>query len=572
MSRADVKKSSLCTSEPLTKEAISHAMSVFSQIVKSCYGPMGRFKQLHNGMGGYVRTTSQSSALLSGLSVTHPVLKLLTASVQNHLARFSDCGLFTAIFCCSLLEKCQALNVAPCTFIKISQHLLTLCTDYLASEACGCRIPVDFSSSKIPLSLVRSILTSKRACMLNQNEADHISMLVLKAFLLTIPQNAEASVVLGKCLYIPVKDKTVTASAVYPGLLIEVPDLHLTRMLPVKTVTSGTIRMALFCMSLSGDLSDTGEGTIVVHQRVSLEAAVLNQLLNLGKQIVNDGVGLVVCQKVIHPALKQYLKENHVVAIERVGVAMMEPLKQMTGSQPIPSLQFLSPACYGCLKDLQTECFASKWFLHLIPNDPVVCSFVLCNRNETAWDELKLACQTAEHVLQLTVNDPWVLLGGGCTETHLSSYIRHKSCAMTSSSLDNLCCSRAEFQLVTDSFCCSLESVACCLEHDDGDVLSDTNWGHSWSVPPDVPNKLDWSDVLLKCGCGLCDTQQSLNWRMLQCHSTPFSPQSCVNESSVTSTDKPILDCFAAKRNGLQVAVETANLLLDLACIIEDCN
>lgn len=332
MSRTDAKKPSLCTGEPLTKETISHRLALFSKIVKSCYGPTGRPKQLHNGMGGYVRTTSQSSALLSGLSVSHPVLKLLTASLQSHIARFSDCGLFTAIFCCSLLEKSQDINVASCVFIKVSQYLLSLCTDYLASEACGCRIAVDFSSAKVLLGLVRSVLTSKPASMLSRKESDHISMLVLKAFLLTVPQNAEASVVLGKCLYIPIKDKRVMDSTVYPGLLIEIPGIHSTGTFLVQRATSSTIKMALFCMSLSGDVSDTGEGSLLVHQGVSLEAAVLDQLLDVGKRIVNDGVGLVICQKVIHPALKQYLKENHIVAIERVGIAMMEPLKQMTGN------------------------------------------------------------------------------------------------------------------------------------------------------------------------------------------------------------------------------------------------
>lgn len=37
-------------------------------------------------------------------------------------------------------------------------------------------------------------------------------------------------------------------------------------------------------------------------------------------------------------------------------------------------------------------------------------------------------CETAEHVLQLTIKEPLALLGGGCTETHLASYIRHKVC------------------------------------------------------------------------------------------------------------------------------------------------
>lgn len=39
---------------------------------------------------------------------------------------------------------------------------------------------------------------------------------------------------------------------------------------------------------------------------------------------------------------------------------------------------------------------------------------------------LKVSCQKTDHVLRLTLREPCALLGGGCTETHLAAYIRHK--------------------------------------------------------------------------------------------------------------------------------------------------
>lgn len=60
------------------------------------------------------------------------------------------------------------------------------------------------------------------------------------------------------------------------------------------------------------------------------------------------------------------------------------------GSKSIASIHSFSPSCYGSLKDVCTKSFGSKHFVHLIPNDTVVCSLVLCNRNETTWDELKV--------------------------------------------------------------------------------------------------------------------------------------------------------------------------------------
>lgn len=70
MARLEAKKPSLCKSEPLTSERVRATLSVLKGIVTSCYGPSGRLKQLHNGLGGSVCTTSQSSALLANLSVT----------------------------------------------------------------------------------------------------------------------------------------------------------------------------------------------------------------------------------------------------------------------------------------------------------------------------------------------------------------------------------------------------------------------------------------------------------------------------------------------------------------------
>ena len=339
MSRLEAKKPSICRSDPLTGERARASLAALKGLVMSCYGPAGRLKQLHNGRGGSVVTTSQSAALLAGLPVSHPVLKVLTAAVRNHVACFSDGGLFTAILCCNLVENVQRLGLTPTTVIKLNKHLLSLCTSYLKSEVCACRIPVDFSSTQILLSLVRSILTSKPACMLIAKEVDHISTLILRAFLLTIPENAQEHVILGKSIIVPLKGQRVIDSAVLPGILIEVSEVQLMKILPIKK--SESFKVALFCVSLSGDLSDTGEGTLLVSYGVSLENAALDQLFNLGKQLVSDHVDLVLCQKVIHPSLKQFLRTHHVIAVDRIGVSLMEPLSKVTGKKHSQFLPFM---------------------------------------------------------------------------------------------------------------------------------------------------------------------------------------------------------------------------------------
>ncbi|XP_012512654.1 PREDICTED: mcKusick-Kaufman/Bardet-Biedl syndromes putative chaperonin [Propithecus coquereli] len=570
MSRLEAKKPSLCKSEPLTSEKVRATLSVWKGIVSSCYGPSGRLKQVHNGFGGYVCTTSQSSSLLSHLLVTHPILKILTTSMQNHVSCFSDCGLFTAILCCNLIENVQRIGLTPTTVIKLNKRLLRLCTNYLKSEACGCRLPVDFSSTQILLCLVRSILTSKPASMLTRKEIDHISTLILKAFLLTIPEKPEDHIILGKSIIVPLKGQRVIDSTVLPGILIEMSEVQLMKLLPIKK--SGALKVALFCTTLSGDLSDTGEGTVVVSCGVSLENAVLDQLLNLGRQLVSDHVDLVLCQKVIHPSLKQLLSVHRVIAVDRIGVALMEPLSKVTGTQPIGSLGSISPSSYGSVKDLCTAKFGSKHFFHLIPNEATICSLLLCNRNDTAWDELKLTCQTALHVLQLTIKEPWVLLGGGCTETHLAAYIRHKTHNEPESILKDDGCTQTELHLMAEAFCSALESLAASLEHDGGEILTDMKYGHFWSVQADSPSAVNWPDLLSQCGCGLYNSREELSWSFLRSTRHPFTPQTCLPHEAVGSGSNLTVDCWTAKLSGLEVAVETANLILDLSYVIEDKN
>ncbi|CAK7320134.1 Molecular chaperone MKKS [Vulpes lagopus] len=570
MSRLEAKKQSLCKSEPLTSERVRATLCVLKGILTSSYGPSGRLKQVHSGFGGCVCTTSQSSALLSNLPVTHPILKILTTSMQNHVSCFRDCGLFMAILCCNLIENVQRTGLTPTTVTKLNQHLLSLCTSYLKSESCGCRILVDFSSPQTLLCLVRSIITSKPACMLTREERDHLSALILRAFLLTIPENTKDRLILGNSIIVPLKGQRVLDSCVLPGILIEMSEIQLMKILPVKK--SEAFKVALFCASLSGDLSDTGEGTVVVTYGVSLENAVLEQLLSLGRQLVSDHVDLVVCQKVIHPSLKQFLSMHRVIAIDRVGVALMEPLSKVTGTQPIGSISSISPSSYGSVKDLCPAKFGFKHFLHLIPYEATICSLLLCNRNDTAWDELKLTCQTALHVLQLTIKEPCVLLGGGCTETHLAAYIRHKTCNEPESILKDDGFTQTELQLSTEAFCSALESVAGSLEHDGGEILTDMKYGHFWSAHAEAPSIVNWPDLLSRCGCGLYNSQEELHWSFLKSTRHPFVPQTYLPHEATGSADNLTLDCFTAKLSGLQVAVETANLILDLSYVIEDKN
>ncbi|XP_034464128.1 McKusick-Kaufman/Bardet-Biedl syndromes putative chaperonin [Hippoglossus hippoglossus] len=568
MSRLVKKSPSLCVDLPLDNTDVCNKLRLLRQLLASCYGPTGKLKLVHNNIGGHVVTTSTSSVLLAAISSSQPLVSLITTSILNHVSRFSDCGLFAATLCLDLIEQAKQSGLRGNVCIRLNRHFLGVCVSYLQRGDCCCKVKLDFCSSHNLIALARSVISSKPACMLTGQETLHISKLAVQAFLLTLPCDKPGTVSLGQTVTISVEGHSVLNSAVFPGLLVDV-----TGVLCIdksENLSSHPLRTLLFSASLAGDIPELGDGIIEVSSGVDTDAQILDQLLDLGKQAVEDDVKLFVCQKVIHPVLQQYLRSQGVIVIERLGITHMEPLILLTGAHPVATLHTALPAkAYGKVRDLSIRQFGSKTMLHLLaPGESAICTMVLCHRNETMLSELKVVCQKTEHVLRLTLREPYALFGGGCTETHLAAYVRHESTNGVTESAAALGCSQSEYLLGMDRFCSSLESVAKSLEHNGGNSLIDLTHAHHWTLPADVMNRCV-EDSLGFCGCGLVEGSSSKKWTYLNTKYAEFSPAALTTDSPVQPR---VLDSFTAKLNALQVAVETANLALDVRYIIKDVN
>ncbi|KAM4591010.1 molecular chaperone MKKS [Odontesthes bonariensis] len=564
MSRLTKKSPSLCMDLPLNDTDVCNKLHLIRELLRSCYGPTARLKQVHNNIGGQVVTTSSSSVLLPAISSSQPCINLIKTSILNHVCRYSDCGLFAAILCLCLIEQTKQSGLRENVAIRVNKHLVAVCTDYLQRDDCACKVKLDFCSSQNLITLARSIISSKPTCVLTDTEMLHISKTAMRAFLLTVPCNVPGTVSLGRIVTVGVEGHSVLGSEVFPGLLVDVPeDICLNKVDSI----SNPLHVVLFSASLAGDISEVGDGVIEVHQGLDTDSQILDLLLELGKRVVKDELRLFVCQKVIHPVLQQYLRSHGVIVVERLGIALMEPLTQLTGAQPVATLHTrIPPSAYGKVKDLNMRQFGSRKMLHLHPvGESVICTMILCHRNETMLNELKVVCQKTEHVLRLTLREPCALLGGGCTETHLAAYVRHKSKNEASETASVLGCSQTEFLLGMEAFCRSLESVARSLEHDGGTSAIDLTHAHHRTFPSDVMKE----HVEGFCGCGLVKSCPSNKWTYLKTEYADFSPAPLFGDTSEQPT---VLDSFTAKLGALQVAVETANLALDVRYVIQDVN
>lgn len=116
-----------------------------------------------------------------------------------------------------------------------------------------------------------------------------------------------------------------SVATLYKGLLLE--EQHCTSIdreikLTIDNHTfkrnkeSSHIVTAVYNISLAGDEGDGFSEMVTMETTVSISCGVLvrearrEEVLKFGATLVEEQVGLVLCQKCVHPSLREYLEQN----------------------------------------------------------------------------------------------------------------------------------------------------------------------------------------------------------------------------------------------------------------------
>ncbi|CAI8055910.1 McKusick-Kaufman/Bardet-Biedl syndromes putative chaperonin, partial [Geodia barretti] len=69
-----------------------------------------------------------------------------------------------------------------------------------------------------------------------------------------------------------------------------------------------------------------------------VESVVLKGLMRLAVHLVEAGVRFVGCQKVVHPLIKDYWRQEGVYVADRLSSLSLGPVRELTGGKIIGSL------------------------------------------------------------------------------------------------------------------------------------------------------------------------------------------------------------------------------------------
>jgi len=105
----------------------------------------------------------------------------------------------------------------------------------------------------------------------------------------------------------------VNESKIIQGVILQAPDVATFQR--KKALLSHHAKVALYNVSMAGDTDEWFSDNVKIETAgsghdVNMESAVLQQMLKVADWLLAIGVKVVACQKCVHPALKQYLRDK----------------------------------------------------------------------------------------------------------------------------------------------------------------------------------------------------------------------------------------------------------------------
>lgn len=434
---------------------------------------------LQNTQGDITRNISTSLDLFTYLKPKCEELRLMLVYLKSQAELNKDGGLYTALLSSNLMLKLHSEDIPHAVVMTTMDFLLSKVTQFVNTlEA-----KINIGRMRDVFLIIKPIVTSK--VTLKRDELQHISLLFAKIFANTLNLSSDVQVVLNE-------SSNIMCSSVYDGVL-----LPLERYVD-KTPLSVGIGVILITVSIAFDSEEfvTNPGSnVIIESTDNFKSNIMQTLMKFCDQIIPH-VGVVICQKVVHPLLKRHFKLHNVLCIDRVGSRVVPNLEQVLNCKGISSLSITNPEKHvGRLENGEFLEINKRHFLKICCSKiNYLNSLLLCGKNEEFLETLKFcyyACMTS---LKCLVTNPGVVYGAGCTETLIAMYLR------------DLVCTEDEWKSV-DVSSYMLTKLTNVVVHSFLRVASAVTTDSYYTHSIDVQTNHHWinNETSEKCCCGLIE-------------------------------------------------------------------
>ena len=401
----------LTTTGVLVEKDFNNLYKLFSHI----YGPNSHRVVVNH------QTVSSSNQLFHAVNPSSDVINLLFSFLKQQLHKYKDGGCFTGLLATSIIQRLLKEGSASVQANPQQRNdsILEFCVKEIRSSlSWKCNIGRFADVAKI----IRSILVTK--LKLTKIECKHLCLLLARVFTMSDSWR--------NCHVIKITDdgkSDLIESQLEDGLLLRLEQYSMLSndnkgVHHNKRVICFSISIALDSEEMFGD------------EKVSIETGSSRQikndimqhtLLNTVCTLLVGRVDLIICQKVIHPRVKAFLRDHGIEWVDRVGGAIMPMLSKICACQPVNNLKLSEKEVIrsiGRISSMERVTREGRFFLKL-NNDSkpeflnYVKTLLLCSRDETSALALESCYEQVLVTLETIAKSEKVVGGGGCTLTQL---------------------------------------------------------------------------------------------------------------------------------------------------------
>jgi archaeal chaperonin len=437
------------------------AGKLVAETVRTTLGPKGMDKMLVDSLGDVV-VTNDGVTILREMQIEHPAAKMIVEIAKTQESEVGDGTTTAVILAGELLKNAEALldsNIHPSVITKGYK----IATDKSLEIVKSFATKIDVKDEKILLDIVETAITGKGP----EDKKSELGKLLVKA---VKSVEVDGKIDKDNIMIQKVMGGGVEDSYLVDGIVVDKDKVH--ESMPSKVEKA---KIALINSPL--EIRETEIDAKIQITEPSQMQAFLDQEDMMIKRMVDkikkSGANVVFCQKGVDDLAAHYLANENILVARRIKKSDMECLSKATGAKILNSLDELNSNYLGYAGLVVEEKVGDEKMI-FVKNckNPKAVTLVIKGGTEHIVDEVKRACEDAIGDLKVSLENGFVVAGGGSAECEVAQRLRHFA--------DSL---KGREQLAVKAFADSLEVIPRTLAENAGfdpiDVLAELKNAHN---------------------------------------------------------------------------------------------
>ncbi|MFX1258710.1 MAG: thermosome subunit beta, partial [Promethearchaeota archaeon] len=398
------------------KNNIAAAKAV-TEAVRTTLGPKGMDKMLVDSLGD-VTITNDGATILDTIDVEHPAAKMIIEVAKTQDDKVGDGTTTSVIIAGELLNLAEELmeqSVHPTIIFRGYRKALLKSKELLKNLS----TKVDINDRNTLIKVAETSMNSK----LISGAKSHFADIAVKAISQIKEIRGDNIIIdLDQIQIIKKEGKSLLDTSIIDGIIVDKEIVHVTMPKLVKGAKIALISSSLEVEKTEFDAEIKVQTPDQINKFLEEESNMLKKRVAKIKEI---GANVVFCQKGVDDKAQNFLAKENIITVRRVKRSDMEKLARATNAKIVNNIFEISANDLGNAGKVEEKKIGDDNMIFVSEcADPKAVSILIRAGIEHVVDEAERVIHDALSVVKATMEQPYILPGGGASEIELAKRLR----------------------------------------------------------------------------------------------------------------------------------------------------